>query len=92
MLEKKTVSQGISSDYCRGWNDAVDAMPRWISVEERLPEKGSVVLVMWNYSPMVAHYRWSGYFETTWGCIPLHVGTEVTHWMSLPEPPKEPEA
>lgn len=26
MLDKKTVSQCISSDYCRGWNDAVDAM------------------------------------------------------------------
>lgn len=35
MLDKKVVSQCISSDYCRGWNDAVDAMPRWISLEER---------------------------------------------------------
>lgn len=26
MLEKRTVSQCISSDYCRGWNDAVDAV------------------------------------------------------------------
>lgn len=24
MLEKKTVSQCISSDYCKGWNDAIE--------------------------------------------------------------------
>lgn len=24
MIEKRTVSQCISSDYCKGWNDAVD--------------------------------------------------------------------
>ena len=27
MLEKRTVSQCISSDYCKGWNDAIDEMP-----------------------------------------------------------------
>ena len=45
MLERKTVSQCISSDYCKGWNDAVDAMPVrhgwweadvWSSAEKRV--------------------------------------------------------
>ena len=27
MLEKKTVSQCISADYCRGWNDAINEIP-----------------------------------------------------------------
>lgn len=27
MLEKKTVSQCISSDYCEGWNDAIKEIP-----------------------------------------------------------------
>lgn len=27
MLEKKTVSQCISSDYCKGWNDAIEEIP-----------------------------------------------------------------
>lgn len=26
MIERKTVSQCILADYCRGWNDAVDMM------------------------------------------------------------------
>ncbi len=38
MLEYKTVSMCGSSDYCRGWNDAVAEMPKWISVKERMPE------------------------------------------------------
>lgn len=28
MVEKKTVSQCITSDYCKGWNDAVDGIVR----------------------------------------------------------------
>lgn len=26
MIKKKTVSQCITSDYCKGWNDAVDSI------------------------------------------------------------------
>lgn len=28
MVERKTVSQCISSDYCKGWNDAVNSVVR----------------------------------------------------------------
>lgn len=28
MLERKYVSQCVSSDYCKGWNDAVDSVVR----------------------------------------------------------------
>lgn len=28
MIKKKTVSQCITSDYCNGWNDAVDSIVR----------------------------------------------------------------
>ena len=38
MIERKTVSQCVSEDYCKGWNDAVDNMPKWISVKERMPD------------------------------------------------------
>ena len=50
MLERKTVSQCVSSDYCKGWNDAVDAMPKWVSVEERLPENEKTVLAATKHS------------------------------------------
>ena len=87
MVKKRTVSQCTSSEYCKGWNDAVDEMPKWIDVNERLPERGVRVLVYLKESvnrytrvdtdrviaKKVGWVRW---------------GDEVTHWMSLPEPPQ----
>ena len=88
MLDKKTVSQCISSDYCRGWNDAVDEMPHWISVKERLPGKGMVVLVRWHGEMAFARYtphRLGWYNLDTRYDSP----NAVSHWMPLPPMPKE---
>ena len=41
MLDKKTASQCISSDYRRGWNDAVDAIP---PLDQRGEETAGFVL------------------------------------------------
>ena len=98
MLDKKTVSQCISADYCRGWNDAVDAMPRWISVEERLPEVNTGVLVAvrhmqtgqfsvrydWRIKTTERGWWWKKTSESNISDL-----LDVTHWMPLPEPPKE---
>lgn len=90
MLEKKVVSQCISSDYCRGWNDAVDAMPRWISVEERLPEpKEDVALYIRCGDVSFIRTGWrmgNGQFICPNDSLS---GYEVTHWMLMPEPPEE---
>ena len=59
---------------------------KWISVEDRLPEEGQSVIVHYldGWMP-IAHllngkwYQSGG--ETSW--------LSVTHWMPLPEPPKE---
>ena len=63
-------------------------IPRWISVEERLPEKGMVVLVMWHGEMAFARYtphRLGWYNLDTRYDSP----NAVSHWMPLPEPPKE---
>ena len=83
MLEKRTVSQCISSDYCKGWNDAIDEMPKWIDVKDGLPEKADWYLVYAeNQRPFVAYFKGKTF--------PLNNHYhKITHWMPLPEPPKE---
>ena len=66
--------------------------PKWISVEERLPKEGEEVLVFgyWHekFQPLMCYlspHRKGKWFTTIAG---QQVYT-VTHWMPLPEPPKE---
>lgn len=71
--------------------DAIEELskPRWIPVTERLPEDGSDVLAYLDSRITAANY----YKETWQDCVMgrLYLTEEgfVTHWMPLPEPPKE---
>lgn len=62
----------------------------WISVKDRLPESRAPSLVMEEgyETPCVAYYdkSWDSWFEMVVG---LSLKKPVTHWMPLPEPPKE---
>lgn len=69
---------------------ALREQPRWISVEERLPEEAVRVLVRLSGikppigfprmdTDRVVDGRWMRWFDL------------VTHWMPLPEPPTEEE-
>ena len=70
-----------------------DAAPRWHRVEEELPKYGQDVLAArlygadadgWAYEVIIAHVceaRVTDYWNAT----------NITHWMPLPEPPKEEE-
>lgn len=76
---------------------AVDAGPKWISVKDRLPElipcnagtAYSEAVIVWTTGRKAMVAVWDGidflcaadYWEA-WG-------ERITHWMPLPEPPKE---
>ena len=73
-----------------------NALGGWISVEERLPEPDVSVLVIANGKPHenitldgayeLAEYGTDGWILETW---PEWMDAQVTHWMPLPEGPKE---
>ena len=86
------------------FNEAADAIeelskPRWIPVTERLPEDREMVI---GYTPCDG-FMFVGYHVTSiyhdrdfsyWNIVTAMRSTrkmmkKVTHWMPLPEPPKE---
>lgn len=88
MIERKTVSQCESEDYCKGWNDAVDAMPKWISVKAGLPKAFKDVDIAFGNADSIGFYsniskRW--YRTTDGNGVPVH---GVHHWKYRDEPPK----
>lgn len=75
-------------------DEALAKVPKWISVEERLPEQNGIYLahVVHRYCKIDSYWRVCiEYFgiEGTWDSLADIY--EVTHWMPLPEPPKEDE-
>ena len=94
-------SKGLFSSLCVAIKCYVDQMPavdmpQWIPVTERLPDKYGTFLVAIDevhgenrisvdaadFDPFEKKWSTFGYF-----CA----GYKVTHWMPLPEPPKEVE-
>ena len=73
--------------------DAVEVV-RWIPVSERLPERTlppKDVLVYHDLGcGMFVDRAWYSYDMGKW-CSVLGMKLKVTHWMPLPEPPKECE-
>ena len=71
---------------------AVEAVPQWISVKDRLPDKNALVLCAGARGGMfLGKIRWLYEEEGTAYChVPnARNGRSATHWMPLPEPPKE---
>ena len=71
-------------------------VPKWISVTERLPEPNAVdeygfakgYLVKTDRHVMIHTARYTGEWWILWGYHKV-ITDNVTHWMPLPEPPKE---
>jgi len=66
------------------------AQPKWISVEERLPEENFEVLMLFKHNMAVGWYSGEDdwYSNTDDGFYASCDGTP-SHWMPLPEAPKE---
>lgn len=74
---------------------------RWIPVEERLPEKHSEYIVcacdegepiderIWGDTVVVCADYYDGGFTWYEGNTEYDISDIVTHWMPLPQPPKE---
>lgn len=67
-------------------------LPRWIPVEERLPEdRGDVLVVAYWHERWDVYMGWCAPERAAWS---VHIGigdrgdVAVTHWMPLPEPPE----
>ena len=64
---------------------------KWISVKDRLPETGKRVLVFGTWDDVHSAYfsvKQNAFFDDSFA--PERNITEfITHWIPLPEPPKE---
>lgn len=91
-VDKAELLRALNYDrqqYEKGYADAMTQKRRWISVKGRMPEHGDVVLCHHKHTdyPIVCQWdeRTGAWIDDKWsygtGCI--------THWMPLPEPPKE---
>ena len=83
--------------------DKAPTVGGWISVKDRLPEKGQEILTYWNWhgktseGTEISICNYGGY-DGDWYDLgyDMYLNREgyssVTHWMPLPEPPQERSA
>lgn len=92
-MDKYTATeQAYKNGYERGYNDATDnnVGSKWISVSERLPEDDSNVLAYLRIGEEGRIYPANYAKGVWWDCSFNTPATKTTtHWMPLPEPPKE---
>lgn len=71
---------------------AETAKPKWVSVKNQKPETGRKVLLYTRYGyPAIGSRSRSFHDEYSLVGHPFMRTNEITHWMPLPEPPKEEE-
>lgn len=101
---KDDIRQAIKAAYIAGADYAVDMFAtRWISVEDALPEKGDIVIVVQDAYGNI-HFTACEFISAMQLCdvTDFHVRSDaylgitkkaevtlgaVTHWMPLPQPP-----
>jgi hypothetical protein len=68
---------------------AVDAGPKWISVKDKLPERNKRVLVAFKDGMVTTSMRTLEQHTGVFGFLFEGDYGTATHWMPMPEPPKE---
>ena len=96
LIDLLTNSQQLDVlDWATGWEEAANyliahgvTVQEWISVEDRLPEHGDVVVVWHTYMehPFVCKWdeRSDCWIDNKW----TFGRNTITHWCYLPKPPK----
>lgn len=87
---------GMQYSFYKDALEALAAAPKWISVEERLPENGERVLAVdadgYMMTGEITCILGDRHRKTVYYCDNGYVSlVDVTHWMKLPEAPKEVE-
>ena len=101
LADVQYINRGWKEDICDILDDVMEAVdeqptieqPKWISCAERLPEKNGYYLIAYQYNFNGRRTTIIDFYAKTaagewWG---NDFGRIVTHWMPLPEPPKENE-
>lgn len=66
------------------------AQPKWISVEEKLPERTAQMCAIYaNGYVQAAEWHKYSWADSWWFYVDGEYEEVVTHWMPLPELPKE---
>ena len=65
----------------------------WISVKDRLPEDAGIYIIVDHYGNVMSRHfcKRAGKFAGYWHSNGSAYYGNPTHWMPLPEPPKEDE-
>lgn len=91
MKNYEATERAFKNGYEKGYEDG---KPKWIPVSERLPEKFGeyIVTVQEETGERYSDYADYDPYQQRWRTgMYLGVRDKVTHWMPLPEPPKEEE-
>ena len=88
-MEQNAVTIADMSNIMRDWVRCQPTIPapQWISVKDRLPHNADEVLIYFSDGIVIS----GDYFDAV-GFIPEHFydgNGKISHWMPLPEPPKE---
>lgn len=83
-LQKQLRKEKVDNVNLTGWLAEEHAKSQWISVTERLPENRDMVLATIDGVVYIAFYG-----NYMWKEVETYSIFYPTHWMPLPEPPKE---